>query len=87
MIVHIYSTSFCNLTISLGKLQLFISTNVKSAIFGKFLGKTMPLTIFQITIFIGGMLTNPKWMVYDIVLPTLNHIKIYSYVGGIITWQ
>jgi hypothetical protein len=25
----------------------------------------------QITIFLGGMFTIPKWVVYDIVLPTL----------------
>ena len=28
-----------------------------------------------ITIFIGGMVTIPKWVVYDIVLPTLLEIK------------
>ena len=45
-------------------------------------GKRMPClpSPRKITIFIGGMITIPKWVVYGIVLPTLPIVFPYIYI-------
>jgi hypothetical protein len=44
-------------------------------------GKTMPYTIPQITLVIGGMFTIPKRVLYGIVLPTLTILNFNDHIN------